>query len=328
MRGWIRGLALVAVAGCLLGNDGRLTAQDKKEPYELGPESKRQPDVPKGQVTKATWKSKVFEGTIREYQVYVPSQYKAGTPTAVMVFQDGHAYADENGQMRVPVVFDNLIHKGDLPPIIGIFINPGHKGETLPESPWKSNNRSFEYDTLSDQYARFIVDEMLPEVGKSYTLTTDPDQRAICGMSSGGICAFTVAWEKPDQFRKVLSHIGSFTNIRGGHDYEARIRKTQPKPLRVFLQDGSNDIDNEHGSWWLANLQMEAALKYKKYDMKFIGGEGGHNGAHGGAILPDSLRWLWRTDDTDPFAAAEAAATKGKPGAKKKPGKPGTKVKS
>jgi len=294
MAGWWRGVCLAIVAACLGGGELSVTAQDKKEPYELGPESKRQPNVPKGQVTKATWKSKIFEGTIREYQVYVPSQYKAGTPTAVMVFQDGHAYADENGQMRVPVVFDNLIHKGDLPPIIGIFINPGHnRGPGLPIYGG-ADNRSFEYDTLSDQYARFLVEEMLPEVGKSYTLTTDPDQRAICGMSSGGICAFTVAWEKPDQFRKVLSHIGSFTNIRGGHDYEARIRKTEPKPLRVFLQSGAHDLDILYGCWPLANRQLGSALKYRDYDYQLVMGEGGHSLRHGGALFADTLRWLWR----------------------------------
>jgi enterochelin esterase-like enzyme len=303
---------------------------EEKVKYALGPDSQRKPNVPKGIVTKAQWKSEILEGTTREYSVYVPAQYKSGQPTALMVFQDGHTYADENGQFRVPVVLDNLIHMGDLPPIIAIFINPGHKGGGLPESPWKANNRSVEYDTLSDQYARFLIHEILPEVGKTYTLTDDPDQRAICGISSGGICAFTVAWEKPDSFRKVMSHIGSFTNIRGGHDYEARIRKTPPKPLRVFLQDGSNDVNNEHGNWWLANLQMESALKYKNYDVKFIGGEGEHNGEHGGAILPDSLRWLWRTKEIDPFEQGgrpnegQSTATKStgakKPAPKKKAG--------
>lgn len=264
--------------------------------YQLGADSQRQKDVPQGKVTKHVHKSDVFAGTIREYYVYVPSQYDGSSPAPVMVFQDGHAYVKETGEFRVPVVLDNLIHKKELPPLIGIFINPGHKGEELPENPWKANNRSFEYDTLSDQYARFLLDEILPTVGKDYKLASDPDQRAICGISSGGICAFTVAWEKPDQFRKVLSHVGSFTNIRGGHVYHALLRKTPNKPLRVYLQDGTGDLDNEHGNWWLSNLQMEASLKYKKYDHLFVGGDGGHNGKHGGAVLPDALRWLWRTE--------------------------------
>lgn len=290
--------------GCLIGfvslwmvSSGIVFADDSA--YELGPESMRQEGVPEGKVTQHVWKSKVFPGTIRRYSVYVPQQYDKEQPTAVMVFQDGHAYVDPNGQFRVPIVFDNLIHAGDLPPIIGIFIDPGHLKEELPEKAgWRPtpDNRSFEYDTLSDQYARFLVEEILPEVGKSYNLTNDPNQRAIGGISSGGICAWTAAWERPDVFRKVLSHVGSFTNIRGGHDCQARIRKTPPKPIRVFLQDGSGDLDNVHGNWPLANQQMAASLNFAKYDYKFVYGEGGHNGKHGGAILPDSLRWLWRIE--------------------------------
>jgi enterochelin esterase family protein len=268
----------------------------KDDAYTLGPDSQRHEGVPQGKVTKHLHTSKVFPDTIREYYVYVPAQYKGEQPAAVMVFQDGHAYVKEDGEFRVPVVLDNLIQRGELPVIVGIFINPGHNGTSVPENPWKANNRSFEYDTLSDQYARFLLEEILPEVGKEVKLTDDPDQRAICGISSGGICAWTVAWERPDQFRKVLSHVGSFTNIRGGHVYPALIRKTDNKPIRVFLQDGSEDLDNAHGNWWLSNQQLAAALKFKGYDYQFVGGEGGHNGKHGGAILPESLKWLWRTE--------------------------------
>lgn len=273
------------------------TAWGADEPYTFGPDSLPQDGVPKGKVTKYQHKSNVFEGTVRDYWVYVPSQADGKTPAAVMVFQDGHTYVNEKGDFRVPTVFDNLIHKKQMPVTIGIFINPGHKGDKLPEPAWSANNRSFEYDTLSDQYARMLIDEILPEVEKVHPLTKDPEQRAICGISSGGICAWTVAWERPDQFRKVLSHVGSFTNIRGGHVYHAMIRKMRPvKPIRVFLQDGDKDVNNEHGNWWLANLEMESALKFAKYDYKFVGGEGGHNGKHGGAILPESLVWLWRTE--------------------------------
>lgn len=272
-------------------------AADPDDAYKLGPDSQRHEGVPKGTVTKHVWNSKIFEGTVRDYCLYVPAQYDGKEPARVMVFQDGHAYVEEMGQFRVPVVLDNLIHKEELPVIIGLFINPGHKGDAPPKDPWGASNRSFEYDTLSDQYARFLLEEMLPDVQKSYKLTGDPEGRAICGISSGGICAFTVAWERPDAFRKVLSHVGSFTNIRGGHVYPALIRSTPNKPLRVFLQDGSRDLDNGAGNWWLANLQMESSLKFKKYDYQFAGGEGGHNGKHGGAILPDSLRWLWRAED-------------------------------
>ena len=265
--------------------------------YQLGEESMRREGVPRGVVTERVWKSKVFPGTIRRYWVYVPAQYDASEPAAVMVFQDGHAYVSETGQFRAPVVLDNLIDGGDLPVMIGIFIDPGHTTEQLPEEPgWRPTpaNRSFEYDTLSDQYARFLLDEILPEVGKQYRLTDDPDRRAICGISSGGICSWTVAWQRPGQFRKVLSHVGSFTNIRGGHVYPALIRKTEAKPIRVFLQGGSEDLDNEYGNWPLANQQMAAALKFAGYDYRFVFGEGEHSGVHGGAILPESLRWLWR----------------------------------
>jgi enterochelin esterase-like enzyme len=277
-------LAIVMLAS------GSLRAADD---YKLGPDSEEKADVPKGTVTKSTWKSEIFPGTVRDYWVYVPAQYDEKKPAAVMVFQDGIWYQDQKGQFRVPIVFDNLIHKKEMPVTIGIFINPGKVPASEPSKNAR-DNRSFEYDTLSDQYARFLEKEILPEVGKKCNLTKDPDQRAICGISSGGICAFTVAWERPDLFRKVLSHVGSFTNIRGGDVYPGRIRKTEHKPIRVFLQDGAGDLDNQHGNWPLANQQMALALKYAKYDYQFVYGEGGHNGKHGGAILPESLKWLWR----------------------------------
>lgn len=215
-----------------------------------------------------------------------------------MVFQDGHAYVSESGQMRVPIVFDNLIATGSMPKTIALFVNPGHRGAKKPnDNGWgKRSNRSVEYDTPSSDYAGFLSDELLPHVETTYkvNLSQDPSKRAICGMSSGGICAWTVAWERPDQFGKVLSHIGNFTNIRGGHVYPALIRKTKHKPIRVFLQDGAYDLNNSHGSWPLANLQMAQSLGFAGYNHRFVYGDGAHNGEHGGAILPDSLRWLWR----------------------------------
>lgn len=231
---------------------------------------------------------------MRQYWVYVPAQYDKAHPAAVMVFQDRHKYVNTEQEYRVPVVFDNLIHKKEMPVMIGVFVNPGHLGEQLPEDPWRSTNRSQEYDTLSEHYARFLIEELLPEVAKSYNLTSDPEARAVGGASSGGICSFTVAWERPDVFRKVLSHIGSYTNIRGGHVYPALIRKSSLRPLRVFLQDGSNDLDNAHGNWPLANQEMAAALRFRGYDYRFEYGDGAHTHKHGGALLPDALRWLWR----------------------------------
>ena len=267
--------------------------------YEYGPDSTRHDDVPEGKITEHVWSdSKVFPGTIRRYWVYVPAQYDGSKDAALMVFQDGHAYIRERGEFRTPIVLDNLIHKGEAPVTIGVFVDPGHKSKELPPKPgWepKPENRSFEYDTLSGDYADFLLTEILPEVRKEYRITDDPEGRAIAGISSGGICAFTVAWQRPDEFRKVLSHVGSFTNIRGGDAYPSLIRKdAEVRPIRVFLQDGSNDLDNEYGNWWLGNQQMAAALKFRGYDYKFVTGEGGHDGNHGGAILPDSLRWLWR----------------------------------
>ncbi|MFO0799042.1 MAG: alpha/beta hydrolase-fold protein [Gemmataceae bacterium] len=261
--------------------------------YTLGPDSLPQPGVPKGSVTgPQTLTSKVFAGTERDYWVYVPAQYREADPACVMVFQDGGSYVAEKGQYRVPVVFDNLIHRKEMPVTVAVFVNPG----TFPAAGGGKgrSNRSFEYDTLSDQYAGFLEKELLPEVGKTMKLRQDAAGRAICGISSGGICAFTAAWERPDLFSKVLSHVGSFTNIRGGDVYPGLIRKTERKPIRVFLQDGSGDLDNLHGHWPLANLSMAAALRHMNYDYRLVYGDGGHNGRHGGVILPDSLKWLWR----------------------------------
>lgn len=266
------------------------------EEYKHGPDSIRNDSVPKGKVTQHEWfESKVFPDTKRRYSVYVPAQYDGSKPAALMVFQDGHAFEGEHGDFRVPVVFDNLIAKGDMPVTIAVMIDPGHVGELGEKRGWKPrpSNRAIEYDTVSGDYAEFLLTEILPELSKQYSITSNPELRAICGNSSGGICAFSAAWHRPDQFRKVLSHIGSFVDIRGGHAYPPMIRKTEKKPLRVFLQDGSNDLDNQHGNWPLANQQMAKALAFKDYDYKFVYGTEAHNGKHGGAIFPDSLRWLW-----------------------------------
>jgi enterochelin esterase family protein len=263
--------------------------------YVLGPDSQFKPDVQHGRVERfQLTNSAGFPGTVRDGGVYIPAQYDPSKPAALMVFQDGLGYMSANGSWRVPVVFDNLIAAKEMPVTIAIFLNPGLRGE--------QSNRSFEYDSLGDAYARFLITEAIPFVTNKYSLAIaqDPEMRAICGASSGGICAFTVAWERPDQFRKVLSTIGSFTNIRGGHNYPALIRKTEPKPIRVFLQDGSNDLNNLHGDWPLANQEMASALRFMGYDHKFVLGDGSHNSRHGGAILPDALRWLWRVPEPLP----------------------------
>ncbi|MSQ93946.1 MAG: esterase family protein [Gemmataceae bacterium] len=279
-----------------------IAAVQAKDDYELGPDSKEQSGVPKGDVTTFKWESKVFAHTTRDCWVYVPKQYDPKVPACVMVFQDGGGYQNPKGQYRSTIVMDNLIHKKEIPVMIGIFINPGVFPDKVDGKKKPASNRSFEYDSLSPQYSEMLDKEILPHVGQKYNLRKDAAARGICGASSGGICAFTVAWERPDMFSKVLSHIGSFANIRGGDRYPGMIRKTPNKNIRVFLQDGSNDLNNEHGNWWLGNLQMESSLKFKKYDYKTVWGDGAHNGKHGGAILPDSMRWLWR--DT-PIAKAD-----------------------
>jgi enterochelin esterase family protein len=272
-----------------------LQAQEVGGPYPKDPDSVVKPDVPHGKLIQMpTWRSKIFADTERDWWVYVPAQYTPDKPACVMVFQDGRGY-----QGYVPNVFDNLIAEKAMPVTVGVFIQPGTFAAGLPR---QGSNRSFEYDTLSDQYARFLLEEILPEVEKTTKLRHDAASRAIAGASSGGICAFTVAWERPNEFSKVLSWIGSFTGIQagkslkeGGNTYPVVIRKTlPPKPIRVFLQDGDQDLDNEHGNWPLANQQMAKALEYRKYDVKFVLGHGNHSAAHGRSILGETLRWLWR----------------------------------
>ncbi len=273
-----------------------LAPVDAQENYPLHADSKRIEGVPQGTVTSHQFSdSQVFPGTVRDYFVYVPSQYKPDQPAALMVFQDGKNYVKENGQWRVPTVFDNLIHQGKMPVTIALCINPGVVPGSEPGNDDAQDrfNRSLEYDTVSDRYSRFIVDEMIPHLCKTHNITDDPNLRAIGGSSSGAIAAFGVAWHRPDQFRRVFSTVGTFVGLRGGNEYPTLIRKTEPKPLRVFLQDGRNDLDIYGGSWWNANLTMLSALQWAGYDVKNEWGDGGHNGKHGGAILPDAMVWLW-----------------------------------
>ncbi|MEK7753151.1 MAG: alpha/beta hydrolase-fold protein, partial [Acidobacteriota bacterium] len=261
--------------------------------YKPGPDSQRQAGVPRGKLTRYAWTSKIYPGTARDYWVYAPAQYRPDKPAAVMVFQDGGGFAAEDGAWRVPIVFDNLIHRGEMPVTIGIFINPGVLAARVAGEPARPN-RSHEYDTVTDWYARFLLEEILPEVAKSFNLSKDPNDRAVAGSSSGAICAFTVAWQRPDAFRRVLSFIGSYANLRGGQTYASLIRKTEPKPIRVFLQDGANDLTIAAGNWFIANQDMASALEYAGYDVTHVWGTEAHNSRHGAAILPDALRWLWR----------------------------------
>jgi enterochelin esterase family protein len=260
--------------------------------YHLGPDSQRKEGVAKGVVTKYEWQSKLYNN-FREYYVYVPAQYDSTKPAALMVFQDGHAYVNDSGDFRVPIVYDNLIYQKKLPITICLFVNPGHNTKDYPESRFRASNRADEYDVLDDRYTTMLMDEIIPELKKKYNISNDPKMHGIGGLSSGAICAFTAAWEHPEYFHKILSQIGSYTNIRGGNNYPSIIRKHKKKEIKIFMQDGSNDLNNEHGDWWLANLEMESALKFKGYEFKFEKGSGTHSGKHGGAILPESLIWLW-----------------------------------
>lgn len=266
-----------------------------QETYPPHPDSQEQPGVPKGEVMKFTFEnSKIFPGTWREVTVYVPAQYKPDQPACVYVNQDGV-------QWNAPVVFDNLIHKKAMPITIGVFVMHGRVRAADSNTALDRFNRSFEYDGLGDNYARFILEEILPEVetkktsdGRAIRLSKNGNDRAIGGSSSGAIAAFTAAWERPDAFSRVFSAIGTYVGLRGGDRYHTLLRKYEPKPLRIFLQDGSKDQDIYAGDWWMANLTMERALAFAGYDIQHVWGEGAHNGRHGTAIFPDVMRYLWK----------------------------------
>ena len=291
-------VAVVLVVGVTAGSgatDGLQTP---------GPDSQVQPGVPVGDVIKGEFAaSKVYPGTWREYWVYIPKQLDRAKPAPVMVFQDGLQYA-------APVVFDNLIHQKAIPPMVGVFVMHGRVRAPTADALDRMN-RSFEYDAVSGDYAKFLLDEMLPHVASAHgvTLSTDPNDRGIAGNSSGAIAAFTAAWQRPDAFRRVFSAIGTYVGLRGGHEYPVLIRKTAPKPIRVFLQDGQNDLNNYTGSWWIANQDMLSALQYAGYDVKHAWGEGEHNSRHASAIFPEVLRWLWR-DWPAPIAANPTGASR------------------
>ena len=323
------------VGGCLLASgqphdklralsppNGEAPARKPGE-YTHGPDSLPQEGVPKGKLEGPfEWNSKIIGGTVRRYWVWIPAQYTGEKPAGLLVFQDGQRATNPaaNASLRVPQVMENLIHKKEMPVMIGLFITPGNLSDRYPDNLALSNpnNRANEYDALSDAYARMLIDELIPELKKTYQISDDVEQRVIGGTSSGAICAWTVAWERPDQFRKVISMIGSYTSIGwrpargnqpmipGGDLYPTLIRRNPPKPIRIFLQDGSGDLDNPFGNWFLANQQMLTALQFAnasadrqkleglRYDVTHGWGDGGHSDQHGGVLLPDILRWMFR----------------------------------
>jgi gluconolactonase len=265
------------------------------ETYPEDPASIEQAGVPKGEILKFTFEnSKIFPGTWREYWVYIPTQYRPDKPACVYINQDGI-------QWKAPTVFDNLINSKEMPITIGVFVMHGKIRAENGEVSLDRFNRSFEYDGLGDNYARFLLEELLPEVekqktsdGRAIRLSKNGNDRAIGGSSSGAVCAFTAAWERPKEFSRVFSAIGTYVGLRGADRYSTLIRKYEPKPIKIFLQDGSNDLNIYAGDWWKANESMERSLIFSGYDVKHVWGEGGHNGKHGTAIFPEAMRWLWK----------------------------------
>ena len=288
--------------------------------YSLGSDSLPQPEVPKGEIRGPfTLPSSAYPGTQHTYWVYVPAQYDPAIPSSLMIYNDGQAFMNADGDMRAQNVMDNLIFRRELPVMIGVFINPGRRPDQPEPNPseWgdRTTNRPTEYNSLDDKYARVIVDELMPALYKEYNISKDPERHGIGGSSSGAIAAFTVAWQRPDEFRKVLSNVGSFVDLRGGNAYPDIIRKTDKKPIRIFLCDGRNDNRgqrpgeeyNEARDWFFQNVRMMQALSAKGYDLNYAWGMNKHGQKMGGAILPDMMRWLWRDHEfsSDPKDAVE-----------------------
>ena len=268
---------------------------DGADEYPLGADSQVQPGVPTGELLKFEFaQSQIYPGTTREVTVYVPKQYDPARPACVYLGQDGM-------QFNAPVVFDNLIAKGEMPVTVGVFITPGVVKAPNAETAMDRFNRSFEYDGLGDAYARFLLEELLPDIesrtttdGRPIRLSHSGNDRLVAGLSSSAICAFTAAGERPDAFTRVFSCIGTFVGLRGGHNYENLIRKYEPKPIRIFMQDGSHDQNIFGGDWWIANQEMLSALTFSGYDVRHVWGPGGHDLKQANALFPDAMRWLWR----------------------------------
>ena len=281
-------------------------SQNSTENYTIDSASVEHKGVPKGEVLKFTFEnSKIFPGTTREVTVYIPAQYRADKPACVYVNQDGV-------QWNAPTVFDNLIHQKEMPITIGVFVMHGRVKAVNSDIALDRFNRSFEYDGLGNNYVRFLLEELLPEVekqrtsdGRTIVLSKLGNDRAIGGASSGAVCAFTAAWERPEAFSKVFSAIGTYVGLRGADDYPTLIRKYEPKPIRIFLQDGANDLNIYGGDWWKANEMMERALTFAGYAVNHVWGEGGHNGKHGTSIFPSAMRWLWKNYPEKVVLAAE-----------------------
>ncbi len=264
--------------------------------YIHGPDSAAREEVPAGETIEFDWNhSAIYPGTTRRFWVHVPAQYDPTAPAALMVFQDGTWNLDPQGRVRGAIVLDNLIHQRDIPVTIGVFVEPG-----LFEGAAEPKNRSAEYDAFDDRYVTFLLTEIIPVVQARWSISDDPGGWGICGGSSGGNCAFTAAWMRPDKFRRVICSVSSFTQMPGGNPYPKLIPTVPHKPLRIFMQMAHRDLYwNEPEYNWLANnLRVAAALAEAGYDFRVVLGDGGHSSNHDGVLLPDALRWLWRPLDS------------------------------
>lgn len=285
--------------------------------YKLGPDSQPMAGVPRGRFSAAKFlPSAVFPGTQHTYYVYVPAQYDPAQPTALMIFNDGQAMMAEPGDVQAQNVLDNLIYRREIPVMLGVFINPGRRPDQPEPVPsnWgdRTTNRANEYNPPNDNYARVVVDELLPALKKEYNISPDPNLRGIMGSSSGGCAAFGVAWFRPDDFRKVITFVGSFTDLRGEYVYPELVAAAGRKPIRIFMQDGRNDNrrpDSPKDDWFLQNVRLKDALTSKGYEVNYAWGIGNHGQKQGGAIFPSMMRWLWRDQpvSTDPNDAIERA---------------------
>ena len=284
--------------------------------------SYQQSGVPAGTLSpKIVHTSKIYDGMKSDYWIYVPAQYDAKIPAALMVFQDGEWYLDREGRNPALNVVDNLTAQGKIPVMICVFINPGNiegaQGTATymyvkaHSDKWKrsmkDSMRSTLYDTVSDRYVRFLRDEIIADVSAKYNIRKDAYSRSITGLSSGGICSFNAASQMPEMFSRVISWIGSFASIQwredpavaeGGQDYPDKVLRESHRNIRVWLQDGSEDLElDRYGSWPLANLRVANALKLKNYDFHFSFGKGSHNSGHGAVEFPEEMIWLWRDYD-------------------------------